>query len=64
MAMSSSNSIEFRSKSERERDIHLERNYREIGNRAIAAASQSCCKQKRVETCRDSYAGADLTAAH
>ncbi|MEF2550662.1 hypothetical protein VQ042_04685 [Aurantimonas sp. A2-1-M11] len=61
---SSSKTIEFRSRSEREREILLERNYREIGNRAIAAASQACCKQKRIEVRTDNRAPHDLTAAH
>ena len=37
---------QFRSRSEREREVDLARNYRAIGNRAIAAASQECCKDK------------------
>lgn len=41
--------IQFRSKSDRERDVDLERNYHEIGIPAIAAASQCCCKQKQAK---------------
>ena len=37
---------QFRSRSEREREVDLARNYGAIGNRAIVAASQDCCKDK------------------
>ncbi|HEY9058351.1 MAG TPA: hypothetical protein VIN77_14465 [Aurantimonas sp.] len=38
--------IQFRSKTDREREVDLERNYRQIGIPAIAAASHGCCKGK------------------
>lgn len=41
---------EFRSRRERDKEVDLARNYGQIGNRAVAAASQSCCKQKAGET--------------
>ena len=40
---------QFRSRSEREREVDLARNYGAIGNRAIVAASQDCCKDKAGE---------------
>lgn len=41
-------SATFRSKSERENEVNLVRNYREIGIAAIAAASHACRKTKDV----------------
>lgn len=43
------NTYQFRSRSEREREVDLARNYGAIGNRAIVAASQQCCKDKAGE---------------
>ena len=42
-----SENFEFRSKSQRERDVPLEQNYRKIGIQALAAASHECCKDKQ-----------------
>lgn len=41
-------SISFRSKRDRDTEVKLEQNYRTIGIGAIAAASQDCCKGKRL----------------
>ncbi len=40
------NSMQFRSKNERETEVKLERNYGEIGIAAIAAASSACRTEK------------------
>lgn len=42
----------FRSKSDRDRESNLVRNYREIGIAAIAAASQACRKDKAANDTR------------
>ncbi len=44
-----SKTYQFRSRSEREREVDLARNYGAIGNRAIVAASQECCRNKAGE---------------
>lgn len=41
--------LQFRSKKERDSEVRLERNYRQIGIPALAAASHDCCKAKRRE---------------
>ena len=43
----SQNVIQFRSKSQREKDVDLLAKYREIGIAAIAAANQSFRKEKK-----------------
>lgn len=55
--------IEFRSKSARDRDVDLESNYHEIGIPAIAAASQCCCKQKQADAAAKKAPADDLPAA-
>ncbi|MEX6504878.1 hypothetical protein [Jiella sp. M17.18] len=52
--------IHFRSKREREQEIDLKQNYKEIGISAIAAAS-SACRQPKAETTRARPAGLQLT---
>ena len=46
-----SKTYQFRSRSEREREreVDLARNYGAIGNRAVVAASQECCRNKAGE---------------
>lgn len=56
--------IQFRSKSERDREVDLERNYRQIGIPAIAAASHGCCRQKATEKNTEKTAAADLPDSH
>ncbi len=38
--------IQFRSRRERENEIHLEDNYRQLGNPAILAAARYCGKAR------------------
>lgn len=56
-------SIEFRSKSERARDVDLERNYHQIGIPAIAAASQCCRTRKQAKAETEKMLSDELPAA-